>query len=462
MTLPPDFQALHSTLSPLQVEFLEYVAQTPSCLARAQFAELEQADSLYANRLQSWPTFVGGAKLREMARVSTGLCALIKSLPARLFGLDPGRIAAFYGLGEPAAEEIVRALRHPGGAAGAVARGDFVDTPSGLRCLEFNIAGNLGGWQSTLWEERYLRVPLLARFLGSSGRRCASRNTLVLFLAHTLAAMQEREGRTAGPFHLALLVPYAFTAAAAMEAYLNQQARLLADRVAPGAGFRIFLCDYPELAAREGVPWLRNHRLHGIAEQYKNDFSPAVAECCARGGASFFNGLLRLVFDDKRNLALLSASPESGPFDDAERDLLRSSLPWTRQVAAEHSSFRGERVFLPDFLILARHDLVLKPAKELGGRDVHLGRATSPGDWARLVSQAIASGAWIVQEHVESQPYVYQTGAVGCAPHDVIWGLFVLGSSYGGAFLRMQPKDRGAIVNSSQGAIEGIVFEVAT
>jgi hypothetical protein len=38
----------------------------------------------------------------------------------------------------------------------------------------------------------------------------------------------------------------------------------------------------------------------------------------------------------------------------------------------------------------------------------------------------------------------------------------VFGSSYGGAFLRMQPKARGAIVNSSQGATEGIVFEVAT
>jgi hypothetical protein len=462
MTLPPDFHALHSTLSPLQVEFLEYVAQTPSCLARAQFAALEQADALYDNRLQPWPTFVGGAKLREMARVSTGLCALIKSLPARLFGLDPGRIAAFYELGEPAAEQIVRALRDTGVATGVIARGDFVDTPSGLRCLEFNIAGNVGGWQSVLWEERYLRVPLLARFLGSPGRRCSSRNTLMLFLAHALAAMQERQGRAAGPFHLALLVSSEFPGAAAMEAYLNLQAHLLAGRVAPEAAFRVFLFDYPELAAREGGLWLRNHRLHGVAEQYKNDFPPAVAECFARGGASFFNGPLRLVFDDKRNLALLSESQESGPFDDAERDLLRSSLPWTRQVAARHSVFRGERVFLPDLLILARQDLVLKPAKEFGGRGVHLGRATAPGDWARLVSQAVASEAWIVQEHVESQPYLYQTGAVGCAPHDVIWGLFVFGSSYGGAFLRMQPKDRGAIVNSSQGATEGIVFEVAT
>jgi hypothetical protein len=197
-----------------------------------------------------------------------------------------------------------------------------------------------------------------------------------------------------------------------------------------------------------------------VLEQYRDDFPPAVAECFARGTASFFDGLLPLVLEDKRNLALLSANQDAECFDETERALVRSAVPWTRQVSREHTSFGGEPVFLPQFLLSCRERLVLKAAREFAGQEVFLGRATPAADWEDLVRRALEGGGWVAQEHVESQPYLYQTDAAGCAPHDVIWGLFVFGSRYAGAFLRMQPKERGAIVNSGRGATEGIVFEV--
>jgi hypothetical protein len=185
-----------------------------------------------------------------------------------------------------------------------------------------------------------------------------------------------------------------------------------------------------------------------------------VAETFARGGATFFNGPLYLVLEDKRNLALLSANQDAECFDEAERQLVRSLVPWTRQVARERTLFRGEPVFLPELLPSRREHLVLKRATEYAGEEVFLGRVTPAAAWEDLVRQALESGDWVVQELVESKPYLYQTGVEGCAPHDVIWGLFVFGSRYAGVFLRMQPKDRAAIVNSRQGATQGIVFEV--
>ncbi len=453
---------LHAGLSTVQRDFLEFVERTPACLQRSSFAGLAHQGGLYDYPLQPWPTFVGGAKLDEMRRVSTGLCTLIKSLPERLFGLDPRRLAAFYRLAEPAAERIVRALRDTGAASQAIARGDFIDSPAGLRCLEFNICGNVGGWQTALWTERYFRVPLIAAFLDSLNQRCGFRDTLQLFLAHALATMQAREGRSLGWFNLAVLADLSFPGATAMATYLDDQYRLARARLGPGIDGRVLLCDYLDLREESGALWLGRNRLHGIVEQYRNEFSPPVAECFAQGAASFFNGPLSLIFHDKRNLALLSRhhDEDASCFDQTERRLLRCAVPWTRIVAAESTCFRGERVFLPELVCRERPGMVLKPATELGGKDVHLGRTTPAGVWLDLVRRALAAGDWVVQEHVESNPYLYQADQEGCALHDVIWGLFVFGTSYGGAFLRMQPKDREAIVNSQQGATEGVVLEV--
>jgi hypothetical protein len=91
---------------------------------------------------------------------------------------------------------------------------------------------------------------------------------------------------------------------------------------------------------------------------------------------------------------------------------------------------------------------------------VVLGRFTSPEEWEAVVRSALASGDWVVQEYVESLPYLFQDGEQGCSPHDVVWGPFVFGATYAGAILRVQPKALEGIVNLTRGASEGILLEV--
>ena len=80
-------------LSPTAQRFLDYVAADPERARRQE--HLAPGD--YFAALQSWPTFVGAAKLAEIHRATIPLTRLVKSVPERIFGNDPRRIAAFYG-----------------------------------------------------------------------------------------------------------------------------------------------------------------------------------------------------------------------------------------------------------------------------------------------------------------------------------------------------------------------------
>ena len=143
------------------------------------------------------------------------------------------------------------------------------------------------------------------------------------------------------------------------------------------------------------------------------------------------------MMSDKRNLALLSAAEGSEDFDEPERGIIRDHVPWSRLVAEGKTSYRGEAIPFPGFLIAARERLVLKPGAGYGGMDIHVGRFTPEDECERSVREAVARGGWLVQERVESHPYIFDDGRRDVRPQNVVWGLFCCGSSYGGGYLRM-------------------------
>jgi glutathione synthase/RimK-type ligase-like ATP-grasp enzyme len=118
-------------------------------------------------------------------------------------------------------------------------------------------------------------------------------------------------------------------------------------------------------------------------------------------------------------------------------------------------------VDLAELLAGRREGFVLKPAVGARGEGVHVGKFTPPARWAEALAEALAAGDWIAQEYVEPLSVEYQIGAEGCTPHEVIWGIFVLGETLGGGFLRMMPRGAGdGVINSARGATEGPIFEV--
>ncbi len=173
-----------------------------------------------------------------------------------------------------------------------------------------------------------------------------------------------------------------------------------------------------------------------------------------------YNGPTTFLLGDKRNLAILSQLGSSDLFDAQEQSIIERHIPWTRRVITEETDFDGQTVTLPEFLLAEREKMVIKKSLSAGGSDVFIGRFTPPEEWKERVEAATASGDWVAQEEVRSLPFLYQNGDYGCSPHDVVWGPFVFGSTYGGTIVRAQPREWKGIVNLSRGATEGAIFEL--
>ncbi|MCP4213545.1 MAG: amino acid adenylation domain-containing protein, partial [bacterium] len=68
---------------------------------------------------------------------------------------------------------------------------------------------------------------------------------------------------------------------------------------------------------------------------------------------------------------------------------------------------------------------------------------------------------WIVQEFIESPPYLFQLGEDGYAEHYAVWGFIFFGETYAGGVLRIAPADNETgIINNLQGARVSVIFEV--
>ena len=81
-------------------------------------------------------------------------------------------------------------------------------------------------------------------------------------------------------------------------------------------------------------------------------------------------------------------------------------------------------------------------------------------DWERLLRKALADQGWIVQELVEARSHFFLDSGGNVVRHDLVWGLFSFGNTFGGGFLRLQPSDRGGVVNTAGGAEVGLLLEV--
>jgi hypothetical protein len=450
----------HVTLSRAQLRWLEFAGRHPESLERASFAALDEWDDFVKEPMQPWPTFISTAHLAELERVSVGLCRLVKSLPRRIFGNDPEAIADFYGLDAGAALLIASVLeRGDDRLHGSLARCDFIASESGLQCLEFNVAGNLGGWETEAWLSRYRRVPLLGRFLEESGLRFRYTDSTRLLFAH-LVDQALRHGVTGegGELNTVIVIRPEDRAGPAWTETLGAAYREVL--AAKGLAGRFGLCGEADLREKEGALFLGGSRVHVVFDLYGGVLPRPVFVALMSGTVDVYNGPPGRILSDKLNLALLSETAADGWFTPEERRMIEAHVPWSRRVAEEFTDWRGERVYLPDLLEAERERLVIKQGWAMQGADVFVGALTPAERWAGLVSAALEQRSWVVQERVESVPYLLQAPEGGAVPHDVIWGLFVFGDVYGGCFLRMMPKGRAGVINRALGASQGMLFEV--
>jgi glutathione synthase/RimK-type ligase-like ATP-grasp enzyme len=190
--------------------------------------------------------------------------------------------------------------------------------------------------------------------------------------------------------------------------------------------------------------------------------SPPVLEVFKAGNVRLITGPITDLLSNKLNLALLSNYQENkNAFSEEEKKVIDKYVPWSRKMIPGSTTYGARTIKLPDFLLANKDKFILKPANGYGGKDVLIGKRIPGGKWEELIKTAMSRKDWLVQEFVDSSPGLYQAGENGCERHDMVWGFFVLGSTYAGAWVRVLPqKNNKGIINCHQGASVSLTFEV--
>jgi hypothetical protein len=345
-----------------------------------------------------------------------------------------------------------------------LARGDFIFSSSGLKCLEYNISADIGGWQMAMWEALYLKNPIISDFLQQyqHKRKMNNENVLSILFKHLTAAALDKFPGISDFLNIAVVTPVINSKETIkyLSNYFVQQTPMPAGKKLD-MDIRMIVCSYHDLKVLNNVIYYQGEPVHILVEQYGGVVPPDFVNAVKAGNVIIFNGHLTGLMSNKFNLAVLSENRDSDIFTADERETIEKYIPWTRKCIPSKTTFAGEPIDLESFAYSQRERLVIKPSIGFGGQSVFIGKYMKEAQWQDVVNTALETKKCIVQEYVESFPYLYQVGENGCVPHHAVWGFLVFGSTYAGEWLRILPKQGNpGVVNSHQGAEESVILEM--
>ncbi|HEX2253342.1 MAG TPA: hypothetical protein VHQ65_08750 [Thermoanaerobaculia bacterium] len=458
--LAPEEAPGRERLSRVNAEWLDLVRQRPEALERRSFPKIADWARRLTFPVQPWPTFVRAATLRHWQQQAIRMDRLIKSVPRRLFDDDPERLAAFYRIDSTALAAVI--IAEPNGIADALSRLDLIETDAGMKIIEINSGSYLGGWALTSVAPAYRDEELLAPLFERHQPRWES-TPYVMFRHILLRLLDSPLGRGADRLDVGILFTRGLLEDLLHDVtghLLQQAAHQAAEELGVEVPYTVHGVGLGELEMVDGCPTTAGGvRLHAIVEQQDDLTSKELFRAAKTGRVQLYTGPATLFLTDKRNIALLYELRDSGLFDDDERQLIEDLVPWSHVVGPTEVEYQGESVYLPDFLVAERENLVLKPGLASSGVEVYLGRVTPPERWRQVVAEAVESRRWVAQELLVPPRDLYLTGERGCAPHDMVWGIYALGGEPGGGYLRMS-RAGGGPLNVGQGADVGLFFAV--
>lgn len=463
MKITNEIRKAHRRLSNAGAQFLEFIERNPGALKRSGFNLLEGKNEV--GKLQSWPIFINRSTASEIEKAAVNVFNLIKCIPERIFSNDPHRIGSFYEI------PIEIAKIQLDGASDAhldniLARGDFMFSSSGLKCLEFNVSAMIGGMQVAYWEPLYAGIPAISRFLREFRLEMRNKNLFSILLEHLFDTAVKKYPDCENEINIALVIPkYGKTFARHTEnKLLNQIYKEIlhlkySDSSKKG---EVIFCDFHHLKTVNQCLFYKDKRIHALMEMYHGVVPDEIREVFKSGNICLFNGPVTKLMSSKLNLALLSQYQDSDIFSREEREVIKKHIPWTRKTITGEVTYGKDRVKLEEFVFANKERLIIKPCMGISGADILIGKNTTGDQWRKTVNKAFAEKNWVVQEHVNSYSFLFQRGEQGCTEHIVVWGFFVFGSRYGGAWARILPAgNKYGVVNSIQGAEETVVLEVS-
>lgn len=453
-------------LSRVNVDFLEFVEKNPMALKRSNFSRLVEFDKGYRN-IQPWPIFISRQVKNRFQKASTEIFNLIRQIPERFFGNNTEKISNFLGFPEEYIQLQMESIKG-GHLDHLLARGDFVISSTGLKCIEFNVSACLGGWQVPILEELYLNNPIIARFLQEYQVKIYRSNQHEIFFRNLLKPAKKKFTRQNNrELNIAIALPKYIKEEAIdqTEADFNRAYQQVLKEQTPGWHGRVDICDFDYFTIDNDCIFFNGKQVHILVEWYHGVVPNNIFYISLVGNVLMYNGPITSLLTNKFLLALLSEHEDSDVFTAAEQEIIKKHIPWTRRLVPGQIRYGTKAFDLEEFLANNREKLVIKPDRELGGKDIYVGKYTPAAQWEEAVGQAMGDKTrnWVVQEYIESFPHLFQYGEEGYVEHQTIWGLFVFGSQYAGGFLRLMPMNEkmSGVINSQRGAEKTVIFETS-
>jgi hypothetical protein len=453
-------------LSRVNADFLEFVQKNPEALKRGSYSDIINFPVGPRNK-QPWPTFINRQVKKQLQEASTGVFHLIRQVPARIFDNNPQKLSAYFGFPPEYINLQLEGVKG-GHMENLIGRADFIFSAAGLKCCEYNISAGTSPERS-LFETAYLHNPIIAAFLHQYQVKTYNKNLFAALSRHLYTSARGQFPPAQHPeINIAVIMPgykkRSENEKDTAEEHFKQAYREVLNRQDLSGSGAVIFADLPHLTVENDCFFCDGKRIHLLLEWYHGQIPLKVLYVALLGNAIIYNGPITTLLTNKLNLALLSEHEDSEIFTPGERKIIKAHIPWTRRIVPGKVIFAGKTFNWEDFLHSRRTKLVIKPALELGGKGVGIGKYTPPDQWETIAQQALQDETrnWIAQEYMETLPHVYQYGEEGYIEHEVVWGLFVFGREYAGGFLRVIPKTENikGIINTSQGAQETVFFEV--
>ncbi len=455
--MDPNVVANHRLASESAVRFLDYSIANGGCLKRLDLLDdtLPRFLRNYPYPVHSWPWFIGEELRKTLAECVTRIPALVCKALRIEFGRDSRRLAQFFDIPEILAEIF---LGSGLGAEQFMVRIDAVMTASGLKIMEINAGPDIGGWQIHWMDGLYRKNAALRPFLETND--CRTINIPRAYMDHLVARALACSGGVSA--NVALVMQREEASLDVFETLRAVFEETMVDVNVPG---RLYFETGFDHFTFGPTGMMRGNERIGTVVLFRDgtDITPPLDlhRTFLRGDVYWPDNPFVALVGDKRSLAIAYQSRGNPAFTGDERAVIESYIPWC--AASACGQLEGHKATMPvDELVSRQDQLVIKTARGARGDDVFVGRFQTADAWQGVVARAESEPGWLAQEYCSSLPFYGQMGEEGYGIHDVIWGVFGFGGSYGGCWLRLSPKDLGdGVINSAKGAQETIVYEVS-
>jgi hypothetical protein len=455
------------SLSAHHASFLQFVVRNSEGLERSHFKQVTEQTAFLSHNFQPWPIFIDASTREELEHASVKVFQLMAEIPQRIFKDNSKTMSQYYGIPETDMDLMLFGVDIDY-LKNCLGRGDYIMTSdSQLKCIEYNIVGNLGGWEIDFMMPQYTHVPVISKFLSNHGVRVKeSRFFATLFSHFAREGIKRLKHSLAGKKELNVAIAFPKLSDTNTNHSIDIQLQMIyrgeLAKLDPRFSGNLISCELGKLEPDQEGLMMDGKRIHVLLEMNNGGVSLPVMDLVNMDKLVVFNGPVTWLMSNKLNMALLSEHQDSDIFNKEEQDIIKKYIPWTRKTVPGQTDYHGESIQLEEFALQHREKLVLKPATGLGGEGVCIGRQSTADEWKNAVSEAINDKNWIIQDYYESATYMFQQGESGCNEHNAVWGLFVFGKSgYAGGFVRLlESINQSGVINVKQGAEKTILIEV--